>query len=472
MKKKAALLIVFSMLIVSLAACGSASVKKKAVVEGSIFGGQSEDRISTEVSFDPDWITTEKNTEYNPELAQFCALFCSDSYFRQKDLEKGRQNRVLFEDNADAEYSMTDFLNAFGFTEAEHYESYLASEDPTDSNDSVTLNIGHQTVNGEYDVYAVVIRGCFSWQEWCSAFDPGCTETAYEELTGSHPEWTHRDYHKGVDIAAGRALTFIDSFMAEHNDEKLPDCILVTGHSRGGSIANILGAHFEKDDEVRSYTYTFNTMPSACVDDADSYRTVFNIFDGNDFFTDPLPFENNCFRRYGTDVTISAADADAYRSALAELKGRSDYVSVSTDAAAEYRTLFAECFPDRGMLCDTYTVRRVCDDEESAVTAREEYCTLIGSEAGLGLEDLCPVSDIVKGTDGKYTLTLEYNGLALLRSYAKILAYGSAACDAFQNLFAEDEAACRIAALLTENAAGINGGHLLANSYVIAGMEK
>ena len=472
MKKILAFITVISIILVSLSitAC-SDSVKKQAVAEGAIFGGQSDDKIGLEVSFDSEWITTAENTSYNPELAKFCALLSADSYFRQKDYDKGRQNRVLFAENTDKDYSMTDFLNVFGFTDAEHYESYLALENPIDSNDSVTLNIGHQVVAGQYDVYAVVIRGCFSWQEWCSAFDPGCTEAEYEKLTGSHPEWTHNEYHKGVDIAANRALTFIEDFMAKHNDEMLPDCILLTGHSRGGSIANVLGAYFEKEADIRSYTYTFNTMPAVRFA-ADSYETIFNVFDKNDFFTDPFPFKDGSFVRYGVDMVFPDVESDEFQVAVAALKGRDDYNSISSDAVAEYRGLFAERFPCCDMLCDTETITCVYDDEDGAAAGREEYCTLIGSENGLGLEDLCTVGEVVKCSDGRYTLTVEYNALAMLRSYAKILAYGSAAYDAFVDLFAGDETGCRIAALIVENAGGINGGHLLANSYVISGIAK
>ena len=89
-----------------------------ATVEGAIFGGMSDDRIQTSVVFGPAWLTGKDSSTYNPELAQFCALLCAGSYFRAKD-------------------------------------------SPTDPNDSVTLTAGHQTVGGKYDVYAVVVRGCF-----------------------------------------------------------------------------------------------------------------------------------------------------------------------------------------------------------------------------------------------------------------------------------------------------------------------
>ena len=469
MKKYVSLILVIVILAASLTACAGEPIKMHAVVEGSIFGGKSDDKIEVEVSFDPRRITSRDNTKYDPDLAQFCVLLSSDSYFRAKDLDKGRQNRVLLDGNSGEEYEMTSFLSAFGFTETEHYESFSASADPTDSNDSVTLNIGHQTVDGKYDVYAVVIRGCFSWQEWCSAFDPGCTDEKYEELTGEHPDWTHKEYLKGIDVAANRALAFIESFMSENNDETLPDRILITGHSRGGTIANVLGAYFEKETDVKSYTYTFNSVPVARVDDAGSYRTIFNVFDEGDFFTDPFPFENGKFYRFGTDITASVTDNDTVKTAIADLKGRDDYLSVPKETADEYRRLFAERFPDREKLCETETLTFTYDTEEAAAKGREELAALVGAEAGLGLEDLCRIGDTAATADGKYSVTVEYCGLTWLRSYAKILAYGEAAYAAVVKLFAGDEIGCRIAKLIAENAAGINGGHLLANTYAVAG---
>ena len=321
-------------------------------------------------------------------------------------------------------------------------------------------------------MYAVVVRGCFSAQEWRSAFDPGCGSAAYEELTGEHPEWTDKDHFKGADVASNRALAYIRDFMGRTGNDSLPDRILVTGHSRGGGIANLLGAYFEKDENVASYTYTFNPMGVTFSDDANNYKTIFNIFDSEDFFTESFPFADGTFVRYGTDMTVSVAESDKISNAVADLKGRDDYICVSAEAAEKYRSLFAQRFPDRDMLCDKETITRIYGTTEEAEVAREDFIKTIGSEEGLGLDDLCTVGEIVKENDGRYSLTLEYCGAALLRTYAMILAYGETAYTPAVSLFAEDEIGCEIASVLMENAAKISGGHLLINSYVIAGTLK
>lgn len=469
MKKRIAFLLLAALLLSCFSACGGKIVRKAAVVEGSIFGGSSDDRISVQLCFDPDWLTKGDNKTYNPELAQFCALLSADSYFREKDLAKGRQNRMLAEGFPEENYDFTSLLTELGFTEAEHYESYLTQEDPTDSNDSVTLNIAHRTV-GKYDLYAVAVRGCFSVQEWCSAFDPGCA-SGYEALTGAHPEWTDREAFKGLDVAANRALGYIEDFMARTGDDSRQDRILITGHSRGGGIANLLGAHFERDGGAVPYTYTFNSLGVTCAADAGSYQTIFNVFDTGDFFTDVFPFAQGAFVRFGRDLSVSMGSSEELRSAAAALKGRDDYVCVSAETAAEYRSLFAQRFPDREQLCEMESVTRAYATRVEAEAGRQELLTLIGSEEGLGLENLCSVGEITETPEG-YTVTLEKCPMALLRAYALILAYGEAKYTPAVCLFAEDETGCAIAALLLENGAAVNGGHLLANSYVIAGAVR
>ena len=451
-----------------LAGCAKTECSKPVQIEGAVFGGRTDDVIAAEVKFDTDWITRADNTKYNSDLAAFSALLSADSYFREKDLAKGTQNRVLFADPAE-EYDWTSFLKAVGFTDVKHIESYKEKEYSADGNDSVTMTLGYRNVDGKYDSFAVVFRGCFSAQEWVSTFDPGSDSAAYTELTGEHSEWTDTAHFKGLDIAANRAGEFIRDFIAEHDDPGRQNCILFTGHSRGGSLANMIGADFEKNSDAKTYTYTFNTMPVTTDANAGDCRTVFNIFDSGDFYTDPLPFGGEQFFRYGTDKSLSIGDSEKVRAAVAELKGRDDYACIPGDAESAYRELFAARFPDRASLYETESVTQVFDTEEEASARLEECLTLIGAESGLDLGELCTMRDVVKTGDGKYELTMEYCSAALLTSYSKVLAYGDTAYEAVKTLFAEDEAGCSIAELLVTNLPGISAGHLLINSYILAG---
>ena len=74
-------------------------------------------------------------------------------------------------------------------------------------------------------------------------------------------------------------------------DEKV---ILITGHSRGAAIANILGTFFEASDGFSSYTYTFATPNTTTDKNASSYKTIFNIKNADDLIP-YLPIETWAF---------------------------------------------------------------------------------------------------------------------------------------------------------------------------------
>lgn len=457
--------IVFALML--LTGCGQTVTTYPAHVEGALFGGKSDDRIAVDVTFDSKWITKNDNTKYNPDLAAFSALCSADSYFRLKDYEKGTQNRVLFDEEEESAYDFTSFFKKLGFTDVKYVESFSEKEYASDTNDSVTMTMAYCKVDNKYDMYVVALRGCFSSGEWLSVYDPGSDSGIYTGLTGEHPEWTDKNHFKGMDIAVNRADEFINEFMETNDDPKCQDCILFTGHSRGGSLANILGAKYEKEGQTRTYTYTFNAADTTCSEDAGEYKTVFNIFDINDFFTSPLPFGKETFVRYGTDITENISEKEEIKKAVAELKGRDDYICVEPTVKAQYQELFGAAFPDRASLYEEKSFTETFATKEEAETRAEELQNLIGKENGLGAEAFCSIGQIKETSEGKFELTTKYNGGAVLIGFSKLLAYGPSVYEPFMNLFAKDTQICDIATLLSDNLAEIKGGHLIVNSYVL-----
>lgn len=465
MKRTIAFILTVVLLSALLGACAETL---PVTVEGALFGGKSDDKISLELVFQPEWLTNEDNTVYNPELARFSAVLAADTYFRDKDLPKGTANRVRLEGSADDAHDRTALLGALGFTDVQFVESFRTREYAFDGNDSATMTLAY--AGGDKDVFVAVIRGCFSAQEWASIFDPGADTEAYNTLTGEHPEWTEKECYKGLDIAANRALEIINEYIAAHDDPEKPNCVFVTGHSRGGSIANIVGARLEKAGNAVTRTYTFSCLGVTTDASATEAETVFNIYDSNDFYTDVLPFGSEQFYRYGRDIVVTISESDEIKSAITALTGRNDYCCVAGEVLNEYKTLFGSRFTDRASLYEPVTLAKAFDSAEEAAEHKNLMETLIGSESGLGLEGLCRVTE--SGNDEKHEIVLEYNGGALLLAYSKVLAYGNAAYEAFLQLFDGDENACTTAGLMIDNAAGITGDHLLVNAYAAAAFIK
>ena len=92
--------------------------------------------------------------------------------------------------------------------------------------------------------------------------------------------------------------------------------ILITGHSRGAAVANVLGAYLtDRFGEDRVRVYTFAT-PGTVRGEPKPYRNIFNVINPADIIT-YLPFPQWGFGRYGIDVILPVGD-DSLRPAAEE----------------------------------------------------------------------------------------------------------------------------------------------------------
>lgn len=443
-------------------------------IEGSIFGGSAGESVYLTATFSDEWLTSPDADIYRPDLAQFASVLSADVYFREKDVGTPKLNRVLFEGEDPERYDRTALIRRFGFTDTEYIETAKTEAPGTDANDSVTVLMGRKTSDDLYDIYVFAFRGAYSIQEWCSAFDTGADTDLYTTVTGNHPEWKDRRCFKSIDVAANRAIILLDSFMEKNGSPDRKKCILVTGHSRGGMIANRIGAILEKREDCISRTYTFNSPGFTLDPDIGEYRTIFNLGDQNDFFTDPLPFANETFLRYGRNLFLPIRDSEELIHGIDALKGKDDFVSLTAKQQETYRGMFGKLFPDRADLYEPRMLNISFDSMEEAEKALVNRKRCLGSDEGLGLETFCRIygrgkeGTIAADEDGRYTVTLEYSGAALLTAYAKELAYGQACRPIFDDLFAGDEQAIALSDFYMENLSEINGSHRLINSYVLS----
>ena len=452
-------IIAFVLAVLLCAAALAESVSLPVYVEGSIFGGKGDDKIELTLNFDPAWLTKGDNTLYNPELAEFCTLLSADVYFREKDVARGTPNRVVVKGASEEDYTFTTLLEELGFSDARHIETYGGYD--TDVNDTVTLNIGVMHLS-EGDVYAVAVRGCFSAGEWMSVFDVGADTDAY----GEHTDWTDKAALKGISVAAKRAYDVINEYINQNSEEETPKFLLITGHSRGGAVSELLGGMFEGDAGVISFTYTFSASAVTTDASAQELKTVFNVYPSDDFFGDVLPFSEETFYRCGTSVTLDISEDAETMEAIALIKGRSDYLGVSAELKAEYARLFGEKFTTRSALYEDKTRTETFEDAEEAQSRYDGLAAFISAETGFGLEEICAVEQVTD-TENGYEVTLKYNDAAALYSLGKILTYGASAYEIVISVFKDDAEVIAIADFFMNNASALSGGHLLVNSYAL-----
>ena len=147
----------------------------------------------------------------------------------------------------------------------------------------------------------------------------------YESEWGSNFLFGEEGHHHGFEVAAKQVMEEFQRYFTKHDLKKYRHIkIWVAGFSRGGAVANLVGAKFlslfKRDkDKVFScslpqfhknmigevYAYTFEApCPAIIQAHSSSFDSIFNIFSPSDIVPyTPFPFMG--FTRYGTLITKS-----------------------------------------------------------------------------------------------------------------------------------------------------------------------
>lgn len=194
----------------------------------------------------------------------------------------------------------------------------------TDSKDLVVFTMGRKLIETDgtpYVLYAVAVRGTVQLREWASNFDAGSLSEDFNNQTGEHIEWLNTNHHKGFDVAARRVVEQLDKYIAQYDEEDkdVAKTLLVTGHSRGAAVSNLVGKEFEdrynsSENAIKPYTYTFGTPNVSMESDEklSSYTTIFNIVNDDDLVPS-VPLNSWGYKRYGKDIHMSVENSRLLR---------------------------------------------------------------------------------------------------------------------------------------------------------------
>lgn len=245
-------------------------------------------------------------TTYKSQLCKNAALYAQMAY-----------GFTLVDEASGKTMNMSQLMQYQGLSHVEYKN--LASSYSDD--DVSAYYIGHRTVtyNGvTKDIIVIAVKGTNERKEWYSNFDIGTT-TKFS----NYPDWTTSANHKGFDVAAVRIQKQVASYVSSYVSGSNQKVYFITGHSRGGAIANIIGASLT-DKGNTAYTYTF-ASPNTTTKSATTckgYKTIFNIVNKDDFVT-YLPCNVWGFRRYGLEYKASIADN--YEKEWEDFTGINDY---------------------------------------------------------------------------------------------------------------------------------------------------
>jgi uncharacterized protein YegL len=151
----------------------------------------------------------------------------------------------------------------------------------------------------DYTLIAVAIRGGGYQQEWASNVTVG--------MFGDH---------EGFSEAKDNVLKFLEQYVS-HYDITGNIKLWITGYSRGGAVANLVGGALDGGKKISEnvtlelddmFVYTFEAPKGSVysLGKTDKYRNIFNIVNPNDIMTYIAPGVWN-FTSYGTDAYVPNA---------------------------------------------------------------------------------------------------------------------------------------------------------------------
>lgn len=255
---------------------------------------------NVEFSMDYKKLIEGNHTVYSKALSELAILYASDVYDNLY---------IEFVDGATGgNDTPTTFGSILGLNDTKCYD-IKSSSYAVDKDDVTEFFVGHRNIvhNGTVsEVIIVSVRGTNGTNaEWSSNFDVGADTKEYYNAVGQeHPDWKNKENHKGFDVAANRVYDKLLEYIDTYVDASAQTSILITGHSRGAAIANILCQMVEDDTPYTVYGYTFATPNSTTAANAGSYKNIFNIVNEDDIIP-YLPLSEWGFKNYGITKSIS-----------------------------------------------------------------------------------------------------------------------------------------------------------------------
>ena len=274
------------------------------------------------VSFDWgfDLLTNSSNQQYSQELSLTSLMFSNTAYYRAGD--KADMNGSYVSVGSVGSDPDLDLYRALGFEDVT-YMNIASSDKQYEADDVTSVYFAYKPVlqadGNVVNCYACAVRGTNgTLSEWSSNFDPGADIEDY--WARQAPNWLNKLNHKGFDVPTNLIIDKLKNYIDTHNAdtgngaECTKNCVLFTGHSRGGAIANLLGSKVVDSANEGSYfenfvpfTYTF-ASPNTTTDSnakAQEYASIYNVVNSDDIVP-TLPYASWGFQKYGQVLEYSA----------------------------------------------------------------------------------------------------------------------------------------------------------------------
>lgn len=194
-----------------------------------------------------------------------------------------------------------------------------------DKDDNTSYVFAHKKVNKKEKLY-VIIRGT-DGVEWVGNMKicPPDESGNYDKYTFSDDKNTHYNFSQAEKELENNLRNYIKS---NNLDSEKTD-LIITGHSRGGAVSNLLAKELTDDTEFKPFVtaYTFATPNVATYDKKmENYENIFNFVRGNDFVPNiPLPNNNWNYWKYGKTYIETNTKYETYCDKITKIMSDEQY---------------------------------------------------------------------------------------------------------------------------------------------------
>ena len=259
----------------------------------------------------------DNNMSSKERLTHILNVGCKESDF---DIDSSQFSQNLANISISLSASAADPSIAFDNLKEMSFENSVKfSYDKDYKGDVVGLIISSKRMS-DCTLIAIIIRGTVG-REWYSNFDTGYSST-------------HKGFEHSSEFVYEKLKLYITKYSLEN--EKLK--FLVTGHSRGGAVANLLSKQLiDLYGSQNVYAYTFASPNTTTIHEDDKYQNIFNIVNSQDIIA-YLPLESWGYTKYGTTIEISPTDDEEsennVQSVFKDITGN-DYTQFDDDTAVD-----------------------------------------------------------------------------------------------------------------------------------------
>lgn len=287
---------------------GSGTVNVSYASEAAILvGGDAAGDASTDLHLDDRWFA-QNPCIYQHDLATSCAVLsvvcnAESQYYGGVPGAMPVAEQTLYDlgfhdvrtDSYRLRSNVLDELGALMSKDSDVAAYTLASK-------PISLDGGRQGT-----LVVVGVRGSYG-AEWASNFN-------LLNLVDGH------DDHRGFSNAADEVKQAVEQYVRELGKKPNDVRILITGHSRGGAVANLVAARL--DDEAAAgagiaparniYAYTFASPGSTRATDRSTprYNNIYNVVNDSDIVPQ-VPFSTWGYGRYGATVSLPSAKEQGF----------------------------------------------------------------------------------------------------------------------------------------------------------------